>query len=184
MAGSHIGRGKSDPFRIPPEVGQFSHDSGGRSFFELAFRLVHNGGGGRMDSVDVLQKHAPRTAIGGDSDNFKEEPAALAVKSSAPAGNGEVLARKSRNDAIHCSTPSASVEGEKVGPDRSAIQGAFCHARRQDTSGKCFPLDVTEGASLDAQVSEPGSQSFAKHPHAGAEFDGIESQVMVHRSVQ
>jgi hypothetical protein len=32
VAGAHIGRGKSDPFRIPPEVGQFSHDAGGRAF--------------------------------------------------------------------------------------------------------------------------------------------------------
>jgi len=47
---SNIGRGKSDPFRIPPAVGQFSQDAGGRSFFEVAFGFVHNGGGGRSDA--------------------------------------------------------------------------------------------------------------------------------------
>jgi len=35
---------------MPPAVGQFSHDAGGRSFFEFAFLFVHNGGGGRSDA--------------------------------------------------------------------------------------------------------------------------------------
>jgi hypothetical protein len=35
---------------MPPAVGQFSQDSGGRAFVELAFGLVHNGGGGRSDA--------------------------------------------------------------------------------------------------------------------------------------
>lgn len=49
VAGSHVGRGKSDPFRMPPAVGQFSHDAGGRSFVESPFGFVHNGGGGSSD---------------------------------------------------------------------------------------------------------------------------------------
>jgi hypothetical protein len=35
---------------MPPAVGQFSQDSGGRALFELALGLVHNGGGGRSDA--------------------------------------------------------------------------------------------------------------------------------------
>jgi hypothetical protein len=38
-----------DPFRIPPAVGQFSHDAGGCSFEEFSFLFVHNGGGGSSD---------------------------------------------------------------------------------------------------------------------------------------
>lgn len=29
-----------------------------------------------------------------------------------------------------------------------------------------FPLNVADGAMRDAQVGEPGSQSFVKHPDA------------------
>lgn len=126
-----------------------------------------------MDAVDVLQKKVSRTAIAGDADDFKEQAASLAVEPGAASGNAEVLAREARNDAIHCAMPCCSVEGAKVGPDRSVIQAAFLHARCQDCAGVCFPLDVTDGASLSAQVAEPGSQSFAKHANAGAEFDGM-----------
>lgn len=87
MAGSHIGRGKSDPLRIPPAVGQFSQDSGGRSFFEIAFGFVHNGGGGRSDACDVLQNEAPRTASVGNVEDVEEQPAARAVKASTAPGN-------------------------------------------------------------------------------------------------
>ena len=91
----------------------------------------------------------------------------------AASGHGEVLTWEAANDAIHCATPCASVEGANVGPDRCVIQRAFGHARRQDCGWVCFPFKVADGASLDAQVSEPGSQSFAEHSDAGKQFDGM-----------
>lgn len=127
---------------------------------------VHNGGGGRSDACDVLQKEVSRTASVGNVTDVEEQARPRAIKPGPLSGEAEVLARESRNDAIHCSTPCCSVEGEKVGPDRSWVHGAFLHARRQNSTGICFPLDVTHGASLDAQVSEPGSESFAKHAHS------------------
>ena len=72
MAGTHIGRGKSDPFRVPPAVGQFSQDSGGRSLFEIAFGFAHNGGGGRSDACDVLQNEELRSAIVGNVEHIEE----------------------------------------------------------------------------------------------------------------
>ena len=86
---------------MPPEVGQFSQDAGGCAFVEGAFGFVHNGGGGRSDACDVLQKEVSRTAITGNPDDFKEQAASLAVKPSASACKAEVLAREARNDAIH-----------------------------------------------------------------------------------
>ena len=166
MAGAHVGRGKSDPLRIPPEVGQFSQDSGGRSFVELAFFLVHNGGGGRSDACDVLQKDEPRTAIVCNPSDFKEESRALPVKSGALTCDRQVLAWESGNDAINLSTPSTSVEGANVGPFRCRIHAAFFHARDHDTAGVSFPLNVAHGAIREAQVVEPGSQSFSKHSNA------------------
>ena len=118
MVGPHVGRRKSDPFRIPPAVGQFSQDAGGRSLFELPFGFVHNGGGGSSDACDVLQNKEPRTAIVGNVEHAEEKTGALAVKASAAPGNAEVLAREARNDSIHKAAPCAAVEGEHVRPDR------------------------------------------------------------------
>lgn len=173
VAGTHVGRGQSDPLRIPPEVGQFSHDAGSRAFVKLAFGLVHNGGGGSSDACDVLQKHEPRTAIGGDANDLEEQPGALAVKAGAAACDTEVLAREAGNDAIHSATPCGSVEGGNVGPDRSRIHGAFFHARRQDCGSICFPLNVAYGAMRETQVLEPGSQSFVQHADAAEKADGM-----------
>ena len=112
MAGAHVGRGKSEPFRVPPAIGQFSHDSGGRALFKIPFGFVHNGGGGRSDACDVLQKEEPRTAALGDVEDVEEQAAALAIEASTPARQAEVLTREARNDAVHRSSPASSVEGE------------------------------------------------------------------------
>jgi hypothetical protein len=58
---------------MPPAVGQFSHDTGGCALFELAFGLVHNGGGGSSDACDVLQNEEPRTAAIGMIKDVEEE---------------------------------------------------------------------------------------------------------------
>lgn len=158
---------------MPPTVGQFSQDAGGCAFVEFAFGLVHNGGGGRSDACDVLQKEEPRTAIVGNAANFKEQPAALSVKPSASACKAEVLAREATNDAIHCATPASSVEGGNVAPHRCCIQAAFLHASRQDCGRVSFPFNVTDGASLNAQVSEPGSQSLSKLADPSKQFNGV-----------
>ena len=162
------------PFRIPPAVGQFSHDAGGGALFEFAFFFVHNGGGGRSDACDVLQSDEPRTAIVGNAEHLEEEAGSFAVESCAAAGDGNILTRESGNDAIHFSTPASSVEGGNVGPDRRRIQRAFFHARNQDAGCVSFPLNVANGAIRDAQVIEPGSQSFAEHANAGEEFNTAE----------
>lgn len=160
------------PFRIPAEVGQFSHDAGGRTLVEFAFGLVHNGGGGRSDATDVLQKDEPRTAIIGDACDLEEQAAAVPIEAGALAGDGQVLAWESGNDAIHAATPASSVEGGNVGPDRCRIQAAFFHPRDQDCGCVSFPLNVADGAIREAQVFEPNSQSLAEHTDAGKQFDG------------
>lgn len=178
MAGTHVGRGNSNPLRIPPEIGQLPHDSGGCALFESPFGFVHSGGGGSSDACDVLQKEPLRAAITGDAQDLEEKPGSGAVKACAQAGNRQVLARESRNDAIHGSSPSSSVEGANVAPDRSRIQAAFLNARRQDCGRVSLPLNVADGAILDAQVSEPGSQSFSEHADTGKQFDGMKIHVI------
>ena len=97
---------------MPPAFGQFSHDSGGRALFKIPFGFVHNGGGGRSDACDVLQKEEPRTASVGNVEDVEEEAAAFSIEASTPARQAEVLAREARNDAVHRSSPASSVEGE------------------------------------------------------------------------
>lgn len=112
MAGAHVGRGKSEPFRIPPAVGQFSQDSGGCALFEIPFGFVHNGGGGRNDACDVLQKEEPRTASVGDVEDVEEEPASLSIKARTPSRQAEVLAREARSDSVHSTIECCAVKGE------------------------------------------------------------------------
>jgi hypothetical protein len=99
---------------MPPAVGQFSQDSGGRSLFESAFGLVHNGGGGSSDACDVLQSEDPRTASVGGIEDVEEEPGAAAVEPCARAGNGEVLAREACNDCVHHATKSPVGHGSQI----------------------------------------------------------------------
>lgn len=148
MAGAHVGRGKSDPFRVPPAVGQLSHDAGGGALFERAFGFVHSGGGGSSDGADVLQKEEPRTASVGNVEDVEEEAAALSIEASTPAGNADVLARESRNEEIHASAPSCAVEGEQVRPDRRRIKGSRFHKADKLRGCRGFPLHVANGAQL------------------------------------
>ena len=177
MGRTHCGRRQSDPLRIPPEIGQFSHDAGGGALVKLAFFRVHNGGGGRSDASDVLQKEKPRTAIGGDADDFEEQAGSLAVQPSTLARNTEVLAGEAGNDAIHSAMPRCSVEGAYVGPHRSAIQASFFHARRQNCGCVRFDLNVAYGAMRDTQVGEPGSQSLVQHSDPAEQADGMKIHI-------
>lgn len=86
VRGAHVGRRKSDPLRIPPAIGQFSHDAGSCSLEELALVLVHNGGGGSSDACNVLQNEFSRTASLGVVEDVEEEAAALAVEAVASTG--------------------------------------------------------------------------------------------------
>lgn len=172
MAGSHIGRGKSDPLRVPPAVGQFSQDAGGCPFVELAFFFVHNGGGGSSDGADVLQSEAPRTASVGDVEDVEEQPGALAIEPRAPTGDADVLARESGNDAIHLAAPVAASEGDEIRPDRRRIERSCFHKRGKLGGSRGFPFHVANGAVSDAEKVECGSHTFAEHSDSGAQFDG------------
>lgn len=173
MIGTHIGRGKSDPFRVPPAVGQFSHDSGGRALVELPFFFVHNGGGGSSDGADVLQSEAPRTASVGKVEDVEEQAAALAIEPGPAPSDTDVLARESGNDAIHLSAPSCAVEGEKVIPDKRRIERSRFHERNKLAGSRGFPFNVSDGAVSDAEKVECGSDAFSEHSDAGAQLDGM-----------
>lgn len=157
------------PLRIPPAVGQFSHDAGGGTLGKRALGFVHNGGSGTSDSCDVLQKDESRTAIGSDSEDFVEQTAALAIKSGAATGDTDVLARESSNDAIHDAAPTSAIEGCDIVPDRRLIQCLSFHPRHE--SGRCIgvPLNVTHTAIVESQQVEASAHAFVEHADAGEE---------------
>lgn len=154
------------PFRIPPSVGQFAHDPGGGAFGDVALGFVHNGGSGTSDACDVLQKQERRTAIGGDPQDFVEQPAARAIEASAATGDGDVLAWESGNEAIHFSAPPSAIEGRDIVPNRRLIQRLSFHPRHE--SGRCVgvPLDVTHTAIIESEQVESGAHAFVEHADA------------------
>lgn len=175
MAGSHVGRGKSDPFRVPPAVGQFSHDAGGGALFERAFGFVHSGGGGSSDGTDVLQNKPARTASVGDVEDVEEQPAALAIQPGALAGDADVLARESRNDEIHASSKSLCAESPKIAaPHRRRLQSSRFHERNKLAGCRGFPFSKGNCSELNPDMAERSSHSFIKHSDAGAKADRID----------
>lgn len=64
------------------------------------------------------------------------------------SGNGKWLARITRSDDIHASTPRRWIEGSNVRPDRRCIQGRVFHARSKDAGRIGFPLDITNGSAF------------------------------------
>ena len=77
------------------------------------------------------------------------------VSFAKPSASGtEWLARVTRSDEIHDSTPRAAVEGREIVPDRSAIQGLVFHPRHEICRRVCFPLDVTDSSNVGHDESQ------------------------------
>jgi len=142
MRGANIGRSYSSPFRIEPERGKFAEDS------SACWKSEH--------WRDVFNKDPSGLNFANDSNVLKPESAPLSVDSGLSAGDGQVLARESSNDAIHSATPRDAVKGSNVGPDRSLAQAAVFHTRRQDCGRRSFPLHEADRASAWNCASDGG----------------------------
>lgn len=127
--------------------------------------VCEHGGEPVLDVADdVLEE--PDASAGVDENAQDVGPEVARVGGSEPlAGLAEGLAGVARNDAIHDSTPSASVEGCEVRPDRRAIQGRFFHPRHEDGRSEGFPLDV-------ANALQPVSEPEVEPTDPGAEGEG------------
>lgn len=149
MRRTDIGRTNARPLRIEPELGQVSENSSEAQ--------------GKVAS-DVLQIDESGLHLANDSSDIGPEMA-LVVFSVALAGMRERLARVSRSDEIHRSTPRSAVEGLEIVPDRSRIQGLVLHPGHEDGRGESVPLDTHDGScgwdrQLDGQVetSDPRAE--------------------------
>lgn len=148
-----LGRRKAVPFRIEPECGQVAEDTG---------KCCPNKSG------TVFHEDEAGSNLANDTGNVRPEPP-IVFHTKPLAGGAERLAGESRSDAIHCATPWAAVEGGKVVPDRSVLQGRVRHPRHEDGRGVAVPFDCTHksGAGhgeLDAEFQASNAGAEGQHP--------------------
>ena len=102
---------------------------------------------------DVFKEDPLGFAFGDDARDLRPEVARIAP-AAPPSGDGERLARVARSEEIHDAAPRAAVEGAKVRPNRSRVQGAVCKTRRQEERSRRFDFHVADRASARQSESE------------------------------
>lgn len=95
---------------------------------------------------DVLKEHPLGLDLDDDPVDVGPEVARIVGPASLP-GDGEWLAGVSRKEEIHCSTPSAAVEGSQIRPHRRWSQAFLVHACCQDFAARGFDLHVADRSS-------------------------------------
>lgn len=105
-------------------------------------------------SGHVLQEHQYGLHFPDDASDVRPEVPFVGFPKPLP-GDGERLARVSRRDEIHNSTPASAIEGGKVAPDRSLVQDAVLHSRDQERGSRGFPLHVADGAVSGYGEADP-----------------------------
>jgi len=127
---SHVGRSKRYPFRIEPDFGKPSE---------------YDSSSGISDNCrHILDKDPSGLHLANDAEVFKPESRVFSGDAGAFPGDGQVGARESAHNEIHCSTPRVAIEGGNVRKDGCWLSRSIGHARRQDLAGREFPLHVTE----------------------------------------
>jgi hypothetical protein len=112
---------------------------------------------------DVFEENKSRFTFPDDPGDMGPEVTRI-FNSGATASDGEWLARVSRRDDIHDSTPRMAVEGCDIVPHRRRIQGLVFHPRHESGRAIGLPLDVANSSiSVDGDVesevesSNPGT---------------------------
>lgn len=152
MRCSEFGRRKTVPLRIEPECGQVAEDARKRC---------------PNKSGTVFHEDVARSNLANDTGNIRPEPPVV-FNAQPLAGGAEGLARESRSDAVHCSTPRSAIEGGKVVPDRSFFQGRVRHPRHEDGRGIAVPFDCTHKSGawhgeLESELEASDSGAEGKH---------------------
>ena len=135
MRRSLLFRAEHVPFRIEPCAGQV---------FE------HFAQTGRDVPSDVLKESKRGLALHEHAQKLRPKVPGV-LRTLAPASDGERLTRVASNDAIHDSSPRATIEDSQVGVDRSAIKQPFFHSRTQTRRDIGPPLHVSDDSSPTGQ---------------------------------
>lgn len=128
---------------------------------------------------DVLQEHERRLALADDAGDVGPEMARV-LGATPPSGDRERLARITRKHDVHRATPKAAIEGGKIVPERSRIQGRVFHPGHEDGRGIGFPLDVTHSAISglgdgEAEV-EPAGAGTEREPEQASPLPASRSR--------
>jgi hypothetical protein len=127
-----IGCTEHAPLRIEPEVGQ---------------RPTNSIKPPSSDRWDVLQVDPSRSHLANDSEQLKEEAAALPVKTGSFACDADVLAWEPACDEVDAASPCVSVErGDVIVNLHFGGQPAFIAACRQHAPAVRVDLDGAHGA--------------------------------------
>lgn len=147
-----------------------------RSLVPHSFEVSDDIGETDPDVVgDVLGEEQEGTGFRDDPPDFGPEVPGVLASASLSHGR-EWLARVSRSDDIHDSTPRLAVEGSQVSPDRRPIQGFLAHAFFHDAERNRFPFHVA-----DCSSSRYGElESELEFADSGAEGQGVEGGRMIH----
>ena len=121
---------------------------------------------------DILEKDEGWLDLPDDPGNMRPEMARV-VGAPALACDRERLARIARSDDVHRATPRAAVEGSKVVPDNSLIQGRVFHPRHESGCGEGFPFDMAHSTISGDGDGEPEVETTC----AGAEGEAEEACV-------
>lgn len=97
-------------------------------------------------SADVFKKDERRPALPNNALRIGPK-IPLVARSQAFARDAVGLARDSRSDAIHHSTPGAAVEGAQIRPAKRRTQAQDFVRRRQYLASESFPLHHTDRSS-------------------------------------
>lgn len=127
-------------------------------------------------AADVLKENPLGPALDDDAPDVRPEMARVAPAETL-AGGRERLARISRSDDVHASTPASAVEGGKVVPDRSWCQGLIFHPGHEAGRGEGFPLDVTHSPEPGLGDVQPEVETSDSGTEGQAE-EGTNSHVM------
>lgn len=162
MWSADLGCAEQTPLRIVPERGQASeYGSHGSPAIDAkeAWHVLQEDESGSNRAKLALDER-PEPAFVGDAGTL--------------AGARGWLARESRSDEIHDSTPRRAVEGLSVRPDRSLIQGRFCHPRHEHGLAESVLLDETHGAYPVAAQSR--SNSEVEPADSGEQAEGVQGR--------
>ena len=107
------------------------------------------------DWRDILKKQPlDGLQLANESDDFKEQSAALSLDAGLSPCNAEVLAGEPTNESSHAATEEFAWQGSDVRPDRRLLQPSVLHASRQDCGRRSFPLHETDAASFWQSASD------------------------------
>jgi hypothetical protein len=138
---TNVGRSKTHPLRIEPEIGQTSKESSNP--------IPGN------EASDVLHEDEARSHLANDPQELVDE-VSLVVAAPLLSCRGVRLARDAAKDEIHQSSIAMAVEPTNVAVNRRCAQGLRFHPFQEDGLGVGFPLNVGHRTgsedSLDCEV--------------------------------